>query len=200
MRGRAAKILLSLLALSLLVSACGDEEGSEAVTERAQATASEEESTGTWTVLVYLCGSDLESEDGMASWNLEEMCDAPASDKVNVVIETGGADSWERDDIDPSVLQRFALQDGELVLQDELPSASMGEADMLADFLTWGAETYPAEQTAVILWDHGGANAEGVCYDERYDWDPLTREELTEAFSEAPVTFDLIYNALEETE
>lgn len=192
MRGRAAKILLSLLALSLLVSACGDEEGSEAVTERAQATASEEESTGTWTVLVYLCGSDLESEDGMASWNLEEMCDAPASDKVNVVIETGGADSWERDDIDPSVLQRFALQDGELVLQDELPSASMGEADTLADFLTWGAETYPAEQTAVILWDHGGANAEGVCYDERYDWDPLTREELTEAFSEAPVTFDLI--------
>lgn len=192
MRGRAAKILLSLLALSLLVSACGDEEGSEAVTERAQATASEEESIGTWTVLVYLCGSDLESEDGMASWNLEEMCDAPASDKVNVVIETGGADSWERDDIDPSVLQRFALQDGELVLQDELPSASMGEADTLADFLTWGAETYPAEQTAVILWDHGGANAEGVCYDERYDWDPLTREELTEAFSEAPVTFDLI--------
>lgn len=192
MRGRAVKNLLSLLALSLLVSACGDEEGSEAVTERAQATASEEESTGTWTVLVYLCGSDLESEDGMASWNLEEMCDAPASDKVNVVIETGGADSWERDDIDPSVLQRFALQDGELVLQDELPSASMGEADTLADFLTWGAETYPAEQTAVILWDHGGANAEGVCYDERYDWDPLTREELTEAFSEAPVTFDLI--------
>ena len=41
MRGRAAKILLSLLALSLLVSACGDEEGNKAVTERAQATASE---------------------------------------------------------------------------------------------------------------------------------------------------------------
>ena len=45
---------------------------------------------GTWTIFVYLCGSDLESESGMATDDLIEMCDALDSDKVRFVIQTGG--------------------------------------------------------------------------------------------------------------
>ncbi|MBP3295409.1 MAG: hypothetical protein J6M27_02410, partial [Lachnospiraceae bacterium] len=33
-----------------------------------------------WTIFVYLCGADLESENGMATGDLQEMLDANASD------------------------------------------------------------------------------------------------------------------------
>ena len=48
---------------------------------------------GSWTVLVYLCGSNLESEDGYATQNLEEIVSADLSNKVNLLIETGGSNT-----------------------------------------------------------------------------------------------------------
>ena len=47
-------------------------------------------------VMVYLCGSDLESEDGQASDDLREMIrsGAAASDRVEIIAAVGGALSW----------------------------------------------------------------------------------------------------------
>lgn len=50
-----------------------------------------------WTVLVYLCGSDLESAVGEASADVREMlasgiCGAGA---VRVLLATGGASEWQ---------------------------------------------------------------------------------------------------------
>jgi len=47
-----------------------------------------------WTLMIYLCGSDLESEGSMASMNLEEMCNASIPEDVNVLVETGGSSAW----------------------------------------------------------------------------------------------------------
>ena len=46
----------------------------------------------TVTLMVYLCGSDLESEHSMATADLNEMLHANLNDdKVNIIVETGGA-------------------------------------------------------------------------------------------------------------
>lgn len=37
----------------------------------------------------------------------------------------------------------------------------------------------------VIFWNHGGGSLGGVCYDEIYDLDHLTLNEIDEAFTEA---------------
>ena len=42
---------------------------------------------GSWTVLVYLCGTDLESEGGMGTGDLQEMLDAQGSDNVRFVVQ-----------------------------------------------------------------------------------------------------------------
>ena len=99
----------------------------------ARPTAAEGEDPAEWTVMFYLCGSDLESRHGYATGNLEEIADcasysamhglfleetAPelsdaAPGTVNVVIETGGSREWHAADgdlgmqIDPGALQRW---------------------------------------------------------------------------------------------
>lgn len=145
-----------------------------------------------WTIMVYLCGSDLESSGGLASLNLEEMCSAVLPEDVNVLVETGGTSTWYWDGIETDVLGRYQVVDGSLEEAETAELASMGDPSTLTDFIQWGIETYPSEHYGLILWDHGGGNADGVCYDELYDGDNLTLPELGSALNDTGVTLDFI--------
>ena len=137
---------------------------------------------GDWTIFVYLCGSDLESEYGAASNDIEEAFAANSSDQIRVVYQTGGSTFWYQDIKDDGI-ERYLLENGELELVDEQPSASMGDSSTLQDFLSWGIENYPAEKMALIFWDHGSGSINGVCFDEKYDYDSLSLLDIDEALN-----------------
>ena len=145
-----------------------------------------------WTLMIYLCGSDLESEGSMASMNLEEMCNASIPEDVNVLVETGGSSAWNWDGISADALGRYQIVDGDLEEVETVELASMGDPATLTDFIQWGISNYPSEHYGVILWDHGGGNADGVCYDELYDGDNLTLPELGSGLRDAGSTLDFI--------
>ena len=135
----------------------------------------------TWTIFVYLCGSDLESRllfGGMATGDLKEMCAATASDRVRFVVETGGCDLWHSFDIDEDSLGRFVIEKGKLKHVGDAKQASMGKTKTLTNFLTWGVKHYPAEKMGVIFWNHGGGSLAGVCFDEIADDDSLSLREI----------------------
>lgn len=67
---------------------------------------------------------------------------------------------------------------------------NMGDPETLLWFVNFAVEYYPAENYALVLWDHG-SNWEGVCWDWT-DNDYLTIEEVQEALSESPVTINLL--------
>ena len=136
---------------------------------------------GTWTIFVYLCGTDLESGGGMASADLREMMQGATGDKVRFVVQTGGAYSWYYRRIDSNKNQRYVVENGELTLVDEVSRSGMGRSSTLADFLQWGVSSYPAEHMGVILWDHGGGSISGVCFDELDWYDSLSLRELDTA-------------------
>ena len=140
----------------------------------------------TWTVFVYLCGSDLESRiffgGGMATDDIEEMCKASASDNVRFVIETGGCSYWHDDNIDSDVLGRYVVENGKLKSAGEVKQESMGKTSTLTKFLKWGIKNYPAEKMGVIFWDHGGGSLSGVCFDELEDEDSLGLREIDATF------------------
>lgn len=142
-----------------------------------------DETEETWAVYWYLCGSDLESQYGCATEDLSEMLEVSLPENVTVVVETGGATEWQNETVDPSCLERYVYQDEELSFVDSVPSASMGEASTLADFLDFCSTNYPADHTAVIFWDHGSGSASGVSFDEIYDYDSLTLDEIYNAFA-----------------
>ena len=136
-----------------------------------------------WTMFVYMCGSDLESYYGLANMDIDEMIAAKESDNVNIVIQTGGARTWKGNGISNSQIGRYVVKDDQLQLVEKLPQANMGKSDTLEDFLSWGVKNYAAEHMSVVLWNHGGGSVSGVCFDERNSYDSLTLSEVEKAFS-----------------
>ena len=151
-----------------------------------------------WTVLIYLCGTDLESQNGMASENLLEISKTLANQKVNVLIETGGAKSWSTKDklgfdIATDRLQRYKYDENGFTLVEERPLSNMAQAETLTEFIRWGQENYPADRYMLTLWDHGGGSMEGVILDELHNNAVMSLEDLGRALDDANVPLDVLF-------
>lgn len=104
-----------------------------AAEETAAASGNEEDE---WTVLIYVCGSDLESQYGFATGNLQELAGVHEPEngigiiipdvmnipdlqvklpgKVNILMETGGASEWHAQDLGMEI-RTDCLQDWEYI-------------------------------------------------------------------------------------
>ena len=145
------------------------------------------------TVMVYICGSDLESEHGMATADLNEMLHANLNDdQVNVIVETGGAKKWKNSVISNSTNQRYRVTSKGLVRLDEkVGSKSMVDPNTLADFIQFCAKNYPADRYMLILWDHGGGAISGYGYDQKASG-TMTLDKINSALKKGGVKFDFI--------
>lgn len=185
-----AKKLLTVFLIILTVlaaSACGEK--NYISMERAKRL----ESTGpSWTVLVYMCGGDTESREGLASECIKEMMAVDYPENINVIVETGGSSLWHINGIYPDYLQRFEIQKNGMCLVDQKMADNMGNYRTLEDFLSWGAQSYPADHYMAVIWDHGGGSMSGLAYDELYGNDCLNLEELSYAISLSGTKFDII--------
>lgn len=209
------RIICLLAALSLLVCGCGAKRAYKANNNPVIETETETENTtevrteaeteietetldvilperekADWTILMYICASDLESEDGSASNNLSEISDVRFDGNVNMVIEAGGAKEW-KNNLKNDKLTRIVCENNKLNIVDELDNASMGNPDTLSDFIIWGTEEYPAENYFLIIWNHGLVDFGGIAYDENYN-DAISFVELGEAIIQSDVKFDMI--------
>ena len=183
------KLLSWLLALTMCFSltACGG--GDESLdasnntpVDMNRSPAAQEAGDGSWAVYWYLCGSDLETNGGFATIDLQEMLEVQLPENVNVVIQTGGANVWQNELMDASKIQRWLYSSEGLQLVDEQESANMGDAQTLYDFLYFANETYPADKVAVTFWNHGGGSVSGAAFDEVYGLDSLDLVEMYQAF------------------
>ena len=159
------RIIAILVAVLLCVTLCG--------------VAGAEDS---WTIFVYLCGADLESESSFATDNMQEMIDASAASNVRFVVQTGGAAEWHNG-ASADELDRFEVVGGVSTIVDRQPVASMGESTTLADFLRWGLAAYPSAHNGLVFWDHGSGSINGVCFDELSNHDSLTLRDIDKALS-----------------
>ena len=139
-----------------------------------------------WTIMIYMCGADLESQSGLATSDIKEILSVSGQPKdVNILIQTGGAKSWKSTyGIKSTYLQRYHVSNKSLVLENNISKSSMGQASTFESFLEWGLTSYPAEKTGVIMWNHGGAMT-GVCFDENFSDDSLLNSEVNTAVAKA---------------
>lgn len=160
-----------------------DSNGGVSITRLARDNSAPMGDADTWTVFVYMCGSDLESENGLAVDDIEEMANAYTGDNVRFVVQTGGSTRWNGYDISADSLQRFEVTGGGVYLVDEVSDADMGQEQTLEDFLRWGVQNYPADKMGVVFWNHGGGSITGVCFDEKNEYDSLSLTDLDKAFT-----------------
>jgi len=149
----------------------------------------------TVTVMIYMNGSNLESNAGMATEDIREILRATLSDNVNVVIQTGGTRKWKTKAIDSDHSQRFLVEDGALTLVDDsLDQLDVTDPQTLEDFIVFCDTHYPADRNMLIMWNHGGGAVFGFGYDEHVDdyYATLTLDEMQTAIRNSGVKFEMI--------
>ena len=161
---------------------------------RAKRTVIKGKGKDTVTVMVYMCGTDLESRSAMGTKDIIEMTKARLSDNVNVIIYTGGCARWNNQVMSNKVNQIYKVENGQLNrLVSDAGNVSMTSPATLTSFIQWCDKNYPANRNELILWDHGGGSVSGYGYDEKYQRSgSMTLAGINTALSDAGVSFDFI--------
>ncbi len=189
-----------------VIVTAGNSEGSAVITAKTAdgkytktCSVSVKDVSGT-TVMIYMCGADLESgydgyntntaQAGYATSDLNEILAVNGQpNDVNIVVQTGGAKAWAKSNINANKSQRWEIRNRQFNKISETTKKNMGLTSTLQDFLVWGLTNYPAEKYGLIMWNHGGA-MDGCCFDEQFtdsqgNGDGLTPIELYNAATNA---------------
>ncbi len=146
------------------------------------------------TIMVYMCGTDLESKYKMASSDIEEMKAASLGKNIDIIIYTGGCSAWQSNNISSSVNQIYQIKDGKLInLVPDDGAKSMTDPKTLSSFIKYCNANFPANRNELILWDHGGGSVSGYGYDEKYKSNgSMNLGGISQALKDGGITFDFI--------
>ena len=146
------------------------------------------------TILMFMCGADLESRSAMATKDIQEMLAADLGDKTNLIIYTGGASRWQNNVISSATNQIYQVKGGKLIcLNDKAGNVPMTKPDTLSSFIKWGAAQFPADRYHLIFWDHGGGSTGGYGYDEKFATaGAMSLAGINKALKDGGVTFDMV--------
>lgn len=144
------------------------------------------------TVMIYICGADLESESQCGTRDIAEILAADLGDNVNVVLETGGCVDWHTPGINDGMVQRWSVENGQLIELQDRGAMPMLDPTELLDFITFSADNFPANRYQLIFWDHGGGSLYGFGYDEVYPDTVLFLSDIAAVLDTSGVKFDVI--------
>ena len=197
-RKKTNPIVVCMLAGSLLLASCGSKnvvteqplertdtkESLPMEKEKKQESKSEQRKGNAekQLIMVYMVGSNLESEEALATLDIMEMMQSDYDrDNLRVLVCTGGASYWWMDGISSEDCQVYEVTEEDLILVDTLDHDNMADRDTLTEFLDFGYTEFPADSYALVLWDHGAGAVLGYGADENHDYDMLTVPEIREA-------------------
>jgi len=149
------------------------------------------EGFNTQTIMVYIVGSDLEPKGNYATTDITEMMRSGLdTDKVTVLLMTGGTTSWGNNIVPADKLSIYRLTGRNIELVHQEPKRNMADPGPLVDFLNYAVANYPAESYALTLWNHGGGPMVGFGMDEYHMPDMLTLLEMRDALKSSPFNGD----------
>ncbi|MBR6006895.1 MAG: peptidase C11, partial [Clostridia bacterium] len=147
------------------------------------------------TIMVYMCGTDLESKYGMGSNDLQEMINAGANNpNLNLIVYTGGCSKWKNSVVSSQYNQIYKIGNGGVArLVENDGKDSMTKPATLTRFINFCTTNFPANRYELILWDHGGGSVSGYGYDEKYSSSgSMSLKGINEALKASNTTFDFI--------
>ena len=147
--------------------------------------------TSSHTMMIYMIGSNLESEYGAASQDIMEIAQSGANfGNLNVVVAAGGASHWQELSIQAgevgfgSIRKNPSTQDTGLIW-DKRVSGSISSVSMLSQFLDYAYRTFPAQTYSLVFWNHGGGPLVGYGHDEVAN-NMFSLEQLNTALRNSP--------------
>lgn len=172
--------------LSLMTVGCLDWEEDIPLEEQGNA-------SDTYTLMLYMCASDLESECGFATEDLNEIMYGYTAGNLNVIVQTGGTAEWQNTVVADDRCQRYQVtEDGLELVDDSLGMQNMADSATLTDFIQYCSSNYAADHYGLVLWDHGGGVVGGYGYDENFGGDSMSLTEMSRALGDASVHLDML--------
>lgn len=176
-------------------SNCGRLDMSVAPGSRAKFTSLKGNGKDSVTVMIYMCGTDLESSYSMATSDLQEIANSNIGDNVNIIVYTGGCTGWKNSLMSNKTNQIYKIESGGKfrTLNDNAGNKPMVSPSTLSEFIQFCDDNYPADRNMLIFWDHGGGSLTGYGYDQRFKSSgSMTLDEIDKALSDGGVLFDFI--------
>ena len=137
------------------------------------------------TIMIYMVGSDLESGNGLATVDLNEInYNLMDKDNINVLLIAGGSKKWYNDYISQDETSIYKLTANGFSKIKEQNLQNMGDSDVLSNFLNYVYSNYKTDKYDLIFWNHGGAIL-GSEFDD-LSGDNLTLMEMKNALKNSP--------------
>jgi len=161
-------------------------------------------SAAEWTFMVYLDGDNNLEDAGIDDFL--EMASVGSDSNINIVVQfdripsyTSAYDNWtdcQRFLITPGMTPALANAVSDWGDGQGGREVNMADPQTLIDFIIWGKANYPADNYAVILWNHGDGWREAseirkprlkaVCWDDTSGWiEALEMDEVQQVFNSA---------------
>lgn len=149
-------------------------------------------------LLVYMNGSNLESEYKLATHNIKDMLwkDSPevSGDNLTILLLMGGTKEWHLEEMqsgqslaNDSILYATLTDDGFRKIRSS-DNRSIGHPSTLTEFINYGMEKFPADRYGLIFWNHGAGSVIGFGYDELHPDDTsLSLAEIRQGLQAASI-------------
>lgn len=152
----------------------------------------QDENLDSTTILIYAVGSDLESQQGRLTDDLEEILRGQPNQNTKILMQTGGTLKYHNKYMADGASERFEVSHGQLKKHESHIQTAASDPRTLRDFLVWGKTVAPSERYILILWDHGYGTMGGFGADELNERTTMKVSELSKAIDSADMYFDLI--------
>jgi len=150
-----------------------------------------------WTFMVYLDGDN--NLEGAAIDDFLEMSSVSSTADINISVQFDRIPGYSSAYDDWTTTKRFLVTPGMTPTAanaiEDIGECNMGDPNTLSDFVEWAMVEYPADNYALILWDHGSGwkkwvpwkdetgIARGICWDDTNGNDYLTLQETEQALA-----------------
>lgn len=133
------------------------------------------------TVMIYMVGSDLEANNGLATADLDSI---KYNEKVKVILIAGGTPNWHNNYIEKNETSIYELTPQGFKKVKQQTVRNMGDSLVLSDFLNYTYDNYKSNKYELLFWNHGGAIL-GSEFDLISD-DNLSLTEMEEGLKNSP--------------
>lgn len=157
-------------------------------------------SLGSWTVMVYMTATNLAS---FSFKDVNEMEDALTRTAPGVRFTlfwdqwnqgpyaTGGGSQAAWGTAGQAILQADANMNSVATSFDIIGERNTGDPATLRNFITWSKTNAPADNYALVMWNHGGGLS-GVNFDDESGNDSITVGDLRSAITQAAVPLQVL--------
>jgi hypothetical protein len=115
------------------------------------------EPTAEWTIMIFLNGDNNLEPFGLQDFR--EMARVGSTAQVNIVVQFDRSGAWGTTTPQWEQTLRFRVEKHMEPLPaqavEDIGEANMGDGRVLADFVSWARQRYPAHRHLLVIWNHG---------------------------------------------